>query len=387
MRKILHFLAAAVILAGLLVLAGCQKENWDRKGAKEVKFGVSAHSSATTRTEYKEYTEGASTQGIKWLKTDEIRIYSPNSARRVAVENGPETTENPYYYWADYKIVPSTDNPSNGTLKNLSNDGAVSSPDPDSENDLYEVGNGLIWLDDNQATFYGVYPKPSSDAGSGNTATVPGTQGKFSFTIPSLQYYSEKGDMSYAFMTSKTTASKGQNVLMTFYPDFTAFEFFLKSTEEGVTLNDFYIRINDESNTTHLAGPFDVDVSGTKSYTFYDNSSSQKYIHVNMGAGKDIPSGDDEVDPLVFTVFALPRTLSNLRIEIEATYSSGAKKTWKLDLSKSNGTTINFTACSKHRLTGLLLPGGEWLITFADGGMTVEEWITNSDNNQTMVIE
>ena len=176
-------------------------------------------------------------------------------------------------------------------------------------------------------------------------------------------------------------------VLMTFYPDFTAFEFFLKSTEEGVTLNDFYIRINDESNTTHLAGPFDVDVSGTKSYTFYDNSSSQKYIHVNMGAGKDIPSGDDEVDPLVFTVFALPRTLSNLRIEIEATYSSGAKKTWKLDLSKSNGTTINFTACSKHRLTGLLLPGGEWLITFADGGMTVEEWITNSDNNQTMVVE
>ena len=50
-------------------------------------------------------------------------------------------------------------------------------------------------------------------------------------------------------------------------------------------------------------------------------------------------------------------------------------------------TGVTFAACKKHKLTGLLLPGNEWKITFAEDGMEVKEWISSDDNDQTLVVE
>lgn len=369
MKRLIQLLAIVSVVGVMALLVGCQKENWVKKGsAKEVKFGATAHSSVDTRTEYMDYNGTAENQKIKWLGTDRIRIYSPDAARRVAVEAG----ENPsnYYYWADYQVVPTSD-PTKGTLTNLSND--IPS--------VSDGGNGLVWLSET-ATFYGVYPIPSGKNGTGSSVA----DGKFDFHIPNSQSFSVKGDMSYAFMTAKTSSVKeGESVTLNFYPDFTAFEISLKcgESESEVKLKSFEIGTTAKDHTGNLAGSYTVDLSGAKSYTLPDDGSSYgKTITVNMSSSpKAIPSGD--ADPLVFTVFAVPDNLSNLYVKFTTT-TDGSERTWRLALNK-NGSPITFGACKKHRIYGLQLPTEEWKITYAEAGMVVEEWTIGND--QTFVVE
>ena len=118
MKRLIQLLAIVSVAGGVALLSGCQKEGWGGKGSlKEVSFGATAHSSVDTRTEYMGYNGGAY-ENIKWVDNDKIRIYSPDAARRVAVEAG-EAPEN-CYYWADYQVVRISSNPTKGTLKNLS---------------------------------------------------------------------------------------------------------------------------------------------------------------------------------------------------------------------------------------------------------------------------
>ena len=361
MRRLFQLMALASVVGGVALLAGCQKESWNRKGsAREVKFGAAAHSSVDTRTEYMGY-KGGDYENIKWLDTDRIRIYSPDAARRVAVEAGPESEENPYYYWADYQVVPNSD-PTTGTLKNLSNDGATLNPfnpgyDQGEVGNLYDVGNGLVWLNGGQATFYGAYPRKALigiQEGSGSDVA----NGMFKFTLPRKQSFSEKGDMDYAFMTAKASASEGENVTLNFYPDFTAFEISLKCEAQGseVKLKSFTIGTEQSGRDNNLNGEFTVNLSGAKSYSLPSTPSmDNKKVTVTPDSPVTIPAGGDEVEPLVFTVFALPRTQSNLYIQFNTVDSDGVEKSWKLDLKK-NDAFIDFAACKKHRIYGLALP-------------------------------
>lgn len=361
MRRLFQLLALVSVIGGMALLAGCQKENWGRKGsAKEVKFGAKAHSSVDTRTAYMDYDGTSNHQNIKWLSSDKIRIYSPDAARRNAVEAGPESADNPYYYWADYQIVPDGSDPTKGTLKNLSNDGPSTNPgyDQGEVGDSYDVGNGLVWLNENSATFYGVYPVPSGKNGTGSGVA----DGQFTFLIPSTQTFSEMGDMDIAFMTAKTSASKGENVVLNFYPDFTAFEISLKSEdqESSVKLKSFTIGTHETGSGDNLNGEYTVNLRGTKSYGLpTDASTHGKTITSTPSSPVTIPAGDT-ADPLVFTVFALPRTLSNLYIQFNTVDTDGVEKSWKLDLTKKGEDNefhpIDFAACKKHRIYGLALP-------------------------------
>ncbi len=371
MRRLFQLLALVSIIGGMALLAGCQKESWSRKGsAKEVKFGAKAHSSVDTRTEYMNYDQTKDYQNIKWLATDKIRIYSPDAARRNAVEAGPVSDDNPYYYWADYQIVPDGSDPTQGTLKNLSNDGSIVNPsnpgyDQGEVGNLYDVGNGLVWLNGNQATFYGVYPRKAVLGKNGTGAGV--ADGKFTFTIPASQTFSEKGDMDYAYMTATTSASQGNNVTLNFFPDFTAFEISVKSAAQGsdVKLNSFTIGTHSTKNYDILNGDFDVDLSGDqKSYTISTSyEASRKKITV-ANINQTIPA-ESAKDSLVFTVFALPDLLRDLYVEFNTT-TDGVDKTWKLDLKREDENEelqpIRFAACKKHRIYGLALPGG-WSVS------------------------
>lgn len=386
MRRLFQLLALVSVIGGMALLAGCQKENWGRKGsAKEVKFGAMAHSSIDTRTEYMDYDQTKDYQNIKWLATDKIRIYSPDAARRNAVEAGPESTDNPYYYWADYQIVPDGSDPTKGTLKNLSNDGPSTNPgyDQGEVGDLYDVGNGLVWLNGNQATFYGVYPRSAVSGKNGSGSTV--ADGKFEFTIPASQAFSEKGDMDYAFMTAATTASQGNNVTLNFFPDFTAFEISIKCEAQGsdVTLNSFTIGTHSTQNYDILNGKFTVDLSGDqKSYTIPTSyEASRKKITVS-NINQTIPAGPSAT-PLVFTVFALPDLLRDLYVEFNTT-TGGAAKTWKLDLKKKDSNNvlqpISFAAGKKHRIYGLALPTGELLIS-----VNTAPWLAGGEDTYTTI--
>ena len=348
MKRLIQLLAIVSVAGGVALLSGCQKEGWGGKGSlKEVSFGATAHSSVDTRTEYMGYNGGAY-ENIKWVDNDKIRIYSPDAARRVAVEAG-EAPEN-CYYWADYQVVPISSNPTKGTLKNLSKDLSSAS----------DEGNGLVWLGES-ATFYGVYPVPAGQNGKGPDVA----SGKVTFGIPSSQSFSTKGNMRDAYMTAKTTASEGEQVSLNFFPDFTAFEISFRRQGQGpdVTLNSFTLG---SAGNDIMAGDYTIDLSGANKTYDFTGASDKAITAVNRtGSPVVIPSGAAD-DPLVFTVFALPRDMENLYLELNTT-SDGVDRTWKLALSKKDANDdfqpIKFGACMKHRIYGLVLPSGELLIS------------------------
>lgn len=385
MKRLIQLLAIVSVVGVMALLSGCEKENLGGKRAfKEVVFGAKAHSSTDTRTQYMDYDGTAAFQNIRWLASDRIRIYSPNAARRVAVDAGEESDENPYYYWAEYQVVPNSSDPTTGTLKNMNTDGNSMSPQNPGYNpgttaeDSSSVSNGLVWLNGESATFYGAYPSKAlrgNKDGSGSSVA----DGKFNFAIPNVQPFSVKGNMDYAFMTAKTYAKDGQNVTLEFFPDFTAFEISLKCEESGsdVKLKSFKLGTTANGNSGNLAGSYIVDLSGTKSYTLpVDASSYGKSITVNTSSDpKSIPSGD--ADSLVFTVFALPDDLSNLYVEFTTSTGGEDNRTWKLDLSKKDANDvfkpITFGACKKHRIYGLMLPTG-WNFKYITLEGQVIEW-------------
>ena len=394
MRRLFQLLALVSIIGGMALLFGCQKENWVKKGsAKEVKFGATAHSSVDTRTEYMDYNGTAANQKIKWLETDMIRIYSPNAARRLAVEAGEDPSN--YYYWADYLVVPNEGNPTLGSLQNQNADGNQTfpsnpgyTPGGTSIEDISKVSNGLVWLDES-AVFYAAYPRKAL-VGKKDGKGKEVADGKFWFAIPKNQSFSVKGDMDCAFMTAKASANEGEPVQLNFYPDFTAFEISIKceAQEADVKLNSFTIGTKNSSDI--LNGTYTVDLSGDqKRYTIQSSASDQTKKEITVAnINKTIPAGPSAT-PLVFTVFALPDDLGNLYVEFNTT-TGGVDKTWKLDLKKKENNelkSIDFAAGKKHRIYGLMLPTNEWLITYSDLGMTVETWIIDPDNNQTVVIE
>ena len=366
MKRLIHLLAVVSFVGVMALLSGCQKEGWGGKGSlKEVSFGATAHSSVDTRTEYMGYNGGAY-ENIKWVDNDKIRIYSPDAARRVAVEAG-EAPEN-CYYWADYQVVPISSNPTKGTLKNLSKDLSSAS----------DEGNGLVWLGES-ATFYGVYPVPAGQNGKGPDVA----SGKVTFGIPSSQSFSTKGNMRDAYMTAKTTASEGEQVSLNFFPDFTAFEISFRRQGQGpdVTLNSFTLG---SAGNDIMAGDYTIDLSGAnKTYDFTGASDKAITAVKRTGSSVVIPSETDS--PLVFTVFALPSDMKKLYLQFNTT-TDGVDRTLTLHLKKNN-QYITFGACKKHRIYGLLLPTDEWKITYAEEGMEVEEWIVSNDNDQTFVIE
>ena len=162
MKKTMTYL---LLLAGTLLLAGCQKEGGISGGKGEIRFSASAR--PDTKTAYGAYDatdpKNATWQSIDWVEGDEIRIYSDKAVRRVGFESG--AAANALYHWADYSVTNVTagtanteDGWSSATLVNLSNDGSGDPYDQEKVDDAYHVGNGLMWPDANSAKFYAVYP-------------------------------------------------------------------------------------------------------------------------------------------------------------------------------------------------------------------------------------
>lgn len=387
MKKTMTYL---LLLAGILLLAGCQKEGRISGGKGEIRFVASAR--PETKTVYGGYykedddhnwqeanPDDATWQSIDWVAGDEIRIYSDKAVRRVGFESG--AASDALYHWADYSVTNVTagtannaDGWSTAELVNLSNDGNYTAEDV-GEND--RPGNGLMWPDaSTSAKFYAIYPKNRLASGvpadEGTVANPPaeeddpyhyalvGVSGKFPLLMPETQGFSEKGNISsYGYMTAFGQASRPDsddptNIKLQFSPDFTAFEIKVKSAGDEIGLKSFELISGDKS----LAGEYTIDYSsGTKSYTF--PTSGGKTITVNLNG---LSAGTDY---LTFTVLALPQEYNDLSVRF--TTSQDVTRTLALKYADpatgTPGSNVTFSAGVKHRIYGLALPNGELLIS------------------------
>ncbi|MBR3440800.1 MAG: hypothetical protein IKH00_03970 [Bacteroidales bacterium] len=351
MKRFIQFFAVVSIAGSLSLFAGCEKEGSSRASGKDVVFGAKARNELTTRTEYGDYDNASAPthQDIKWVSGDKIRIYSPSSVRRVAYAEG--TPADQCYHWADYDVSPKSDDPTLGQLMNSADGNYINS-----SKEKGEVGNGLIWISET-STFYGIYPTPDTYEGTGTA--LDGVSGKFSLSLPSTQAYSEKGNMDYAYMVAAAeNIPQGTNPLLKFNPAYTAFEISVKSASEAVSLSKFELI----SETDNIVGSYTAQAAGSgDTYTY--PSEGGKIITVDL-SGKSAPASTAS-SPLVFTVFAMPKTVSGLSVRF--TLANGVKRTLALNNnvteSQPTGTPISFTGGKKHRIYGLFLPSSELMIS------------------------
>ncbi len=352
MKKTFSF--ASLVLAGMVLLVGCQKDGNHSGNGKMIRFTAGLNVPAT-RTAYSgEVTGGI--ERIDWVNGDLIRIWSD-----IAKDHYNNNS------WADYAIqsVTADGSKSVGTLANT------------------DDGNGLVWEDDgNNYAFYSVYPSDGativpadpitggaasgiSIAAAQSASGTPGTgTGSFKIdgTVTTVNTVVLHPDMSNALMFAANVINyNAATVNLDFYPAFTAFEISLVcgDSDTDIALSSFTL----SSTSTALSGPFTALVkrNNETTYTCPAHSTSNNSITFDL-AGQVI----SKTKGLTFTVFALPQDLTNLKIRFDL-----ADNTFRaLDL-KQSGVFINFPACKKHRITGIAMPHTAWTFAIDLGGQTL----------------
>lgn len=369
-----------LLLAGIVLLAGCQKD--PRFGDDQNLIRFSAAALPETKTAYSgaTYTEGTGVNArtferINWIEGDRIRIWSPQASDRYHSSK----------HYADYKVskVLTPDGRySRAEIINagiqtdlLGNQVGVSNPAAQ-ENDNV---NGLVWGAAGTYTFYGIYPAAASLT---DAQITDGAAGKLHGTIDSDQ---GTGDLEvnmpkYGYLTAATQvttttpitqANQTKFVTLEFDPAFTAFEISFESETAPMKVT----KVELLSTSTDMAGKFAVQYTATTSggtttitKAFQFAESGTKSVFVDLGTdGVTVSPGSAKS----VTLFALPKDQTDLTLRFTVVVD-GQEDTRSLKLaygkdytddagvSHTNGDPIVFAACTKHRITNIQMPNNLW---------------------------
>ena len=344
-----------LLLAGMLLLAGCQKEG--RIGGKDaIRFTAAA--TPGTKTAYSGVTNNTGVERIDWVewndqtgKGDIIRIYSDKAEHRL--HSGQ--------HWADYVIknVTASGAQSKGKIDNVPGDG---------------TGNGLVWGAKGEYRFTAVYP---------NLDCTDGAEGVIEATIPQNQAIDVTGrapfhpDMNLAVMTAflktqTTVDGEGEPIQLEFTPAFTAFEF---SFDSDITLDIQSFALKSTGTGTPISGPYGIKHNGSPDYSCA--SAEGRVINANFSSRLQVSSGH----PISFVVFALPQELSGLYIEFTVKGTDwDAAQTRRLYLNYKDGTPVTFGPLAKHKISGTIQ--GTWCFKY----ITLEGKAIDWDENDIELI-
>jgi hypothetical protein len=329
-------------VAALVLLAGCQKFGGS---GKEIRFNaVTRPDAITTKTAYSGDLVGG-VERINWITTDVIRIYSPQAAC-----NNDNT-----YHWADYK-------PSTITASGVNSNAGALNPQ--------QARGGLAWAGNGNYDFYAVYPSPADDP----AATVRGTSTTpFECSIPAAQtgtattvdalvsgssttvYYPP---MSNAYLVAYDQAAKGEDIDLIFEPAYTAFHISAGAPTGEPDKVIKSVALN--STSTALAGAFTTYYNGS-AWTYGITGTDQTVTFTFSTGNYTIAAGES----VEFVLFALPQTLTDLTIVF--TMGDDTTRSLKLKKNAADATTnsagyINFAACTKHFIKGILIPESVWTV-------------------------
>ena len=330
MKKIMLI---ASLIGGLTLLAGCQKE-FGRGG--EIRFVASSVAGPGTRAEYSgegtTNSDGLLTwERINWVSGDQLRIWS-DGAKTPSAANYSD------YKVSDVNIKDGDPTRSQATVENAS-------------------GNGLTWNGVESACgFWAVYPASLAGTGTGKTVS--------SLSISASQSPSD-GLTNAPMVAAVNGVEPESSVTLEFYPAFTAFEVTLKSKDQEITLK----KVTLISTSTALSGSYSATIApnGGTVYNCPALSSTNGKVEYTFGSNTKITTDQSAT----FTILALPQQLKDMTIDFEVEIG-GLTAHRKLALSDSNGNTIEFNACSKHRIYGLAMPGDVWQLTIQSD---VNEWV------------
>ena len=257
-----------------LLLSGCGKDSIF-SSKSEIRF--TAESGLDTKVAYSGYTYdvgGRNIERIDWKDGDQVRIWSDKA--RAWVRGGSDDAS------AVYNVINIT------AQKQLSRAGIEVPKSTDK--------GGLQWGEDGTYYFLGMYPASLADGEA--TTLAAQTFGSFPVTFSTAQRHLQTGDIEntinnsnpvatkmsthgyHVAMTKVNKTSSNQNVLLSFEPYFTAFEFRIVDAEKkGLKLHEFVL----ESNK---------DLAGKDTFTI--NKDSQGNLVISNQVHSAVPAGNND---------------------------------------------------------------------------------------------
>lgn len=257
-----------------LLLYGCGKDSIF-SSKSEIRF--TAESGLGTRVAYSGHTYDVGNRNIEridWVPGDQVRIWSDKA--RAWVRGGSDDAS------AVYNVI-------NITAVNQLSRASIEVPQSSDK-------GGLQWGEDGTYYFLGMYPASLADVDA--TMLTNQTFGSFPVTFSTAQRHLQTGDLqntvnnsnpvatkmsthAYHFAMTKVNKTSGnQNVLLSFEPYFTAFEFRIVDAEKkGLKLHEFVL----ESNK---------DLAGKDTYTI--NKDSQGNLVISNQVHSAVPANNQD---------------------------------------------------------------------------------------------
>ena len=257
-----------------LLLSGCGKDSIF-SSKSEIRF--TAESGLDTKVAYSGYTYdvgGRNIERIDWVKGDQVRIWSDKARAWVRGKDADD--------WAVYNVI-------NITAQNQLSRAGIEVPQSSDK-------GGLQWGEDGTYYFLGMYPASLADGEA--TMLTPQTFGSFPVTFSTAQRHLQTGDLQntvnnsnpvatkmsthgyHVAMTKVSKTSSNQDVLLSFEPYFTAFEFRIVDAEKkGLKLHEFVL----ES---------DKDLAGKDTYTI--DKDNQGNLVISRQVHSAVPANNQD---------------------------------------------------------------------------------------------
>jgi len=335
-----------IFAIAILCLGSCSKEDYAGKSIKI--SGAKSHSAApSTKTSYSDvkFTEGGNVyERIDWVEGDDICL---------AMQNDEKAS--PLFETADYAIA---------RIKSSNNKYSVAGLEP-----MAASGHGLFW-GTGAHYFWSGYPASVTVGDKTISGTFPDTQNlTYSTTNNNIQEFAS--DMSLAYMVAglKTDAPQ-ESISLDYYPAMTTFDFTVgANTDMVITGFEMETETSGLTENVALTGVFTATFDGSDGMSWtYSAASTGKTISAVFSNSVTLSTSSK----MRFRIFALPQDITGLTIKF--TDNKGTVRSLRL---KQNDNWITFPACIKANITGLLVPGAVWYITFE--GPYVENWVVNNE--------
>lgn len=345
-RVIISIAAAAVCLIGL---AACTKD----LSGKRIRFRASTRPEApVTKTAYSGDTYNAGSkvyERIDWVDGDRIVLAMKNNDVSMVSQ--------------EYSV------------------NTISVAGVNSKTDLkpYGTENGLEWGTGTH-DFWSGYPASKVTVGDHTlSATIPASQiASYSRKTGNVVYFTP--DMTDAFMVASLQSAPADNgINLDFYPGFTAFDFTV-GANDNITITSFQMETStyeaETSATMPLAGEvtasFDPAAGMARSYAVSGSSANTVSLVFHNENGQPYNPIITPTTSMNFKVFAVPQDITGIRITFNL--SDGTFRSLRL---KQSGSWITFPAAAKINISGLLVPGAIWYVTF--DYPREEQWIVHND--------
>ena len=363
-------LGAGIVLS----LAGCQKGNTPgEKAGKAVKFNATS-GSINTRTVFTGdgIQDGTKTDefGRKILTHERIN-WVPDEDQVMIASDYAAVFNNPTVKYATYTVESMTEG-TDRSFATLHDKIETEELFFDDEHDKYAfwsvypagAANGRMLQNDHKVE----YKVSQNQAPFGDPVTTNHTIDSKAVTLTTLATNLKREAIMLAAAENQTA----EEVVLEYYPGFTAFEFTLNSRDTELGLQSLVLTTKEGKA---LAGSVEaaIKVGGNSTFSNFTYYSDGKLIYT-------FPE-NTVISPtkyLTFTVLALPEKVVGLNLEFHM--SDGSVTRAKLQ-NKADHTPIEFAACKKHCLRGIAVPGGWKFLTLDINVMDWEE-IPMSQTNE-----